>query len=221
MRIARQTRSKLVVKTNERWLLRSLAWLALIVGVTIIALFGVHQPGLDELQTPTLFTYQQDGTPGVEGEVEAQASTGAFKFAQYLGLLLLGRERLWTTLAGLAIITGVWVMLGPYRPITAVFDLSQQRVRVKQPRWFFRSKIDVFPLDNVSEVRVERDRLRRKAANCFGAMLIISQSEGVPLTRDYVHYKTAFPLAKPFRYTYQTTQLLVDRIQGFLKANPS
>ncbi len=216
MRVSKQTDSKLVVKTNEKRLLRFLGLLALVGGVAVNLYVGVSLPGLDELQPPTLFAYQQDGTPGVEGEVAAEADSAVFQFGNYIGLMLLARERLWTTLGSVAMLAGALILLGPYRPTVTTFDTKKRQVTVKQPRWFFRSKRDTCPFHNISAIRVERDRVRTKPGRCFGANLIISHSEGRPLSEDYVHYTTVFPLSEQYRYDYPTAQAVVNRVQSFL-----
>jgi hypothetical protein len=91
---------------------------------------------------------------------------------------------------------------------------------LKQPRWFFRSKIEMYPFHNISEVRVERDRASNRDKQNFGVNLVLSHSEGVPLSRDFVHYKTVFPLSESYRYDYDSAQNVANSISAFMAGYP-
>jgi hypothetical protein len=114
---------------------------------------------------------------------------------------------------------GLIILVGPYRSTKTTFDKSQQQVTLKQPRWFFRSKVEVYPFQNIAEVRVERDRFTRRKNRNYGVSLVISHSEGAPLSDNYVHYKTVFPLSESFRYDYERARSVVDRINTFIAEN--
>lgn len=217
MRIAKQTPTTLIIKTNEKRLLLTIGVILLLVGLLITVLVRIQPLNQSELHLSSLFYYQQEGAASFDPEAQQSsvADTG-FRLAYYVGRLSFTRERPIVALALISIIAGFIIVVGPYRGETTTFDKAQQQVQLKQPGWFFRYENQTHPLQKVSEVRVERDRSNTRRKQNFGVSLVISQSEGTPLSRNYIHYKTVYPLSESNQYDYESAKNLVEQIQKFM-----
>ncbi len=220
MRITKQTPTKLIVKTNEKINLLIFGLVILALGLLVVYLVNVPPLTQDDLTLSRLLSQQQEGDALDEPEVRnSSVAKTAFKLAFYLSQLLFNRERPVILVALLGIMAGFIILLGPYRSAKTTFDKSQQQVMLKQPRWFFRSNIEVHPFQNISDVRVERDRYTNKKNRRYGVSVVISYNEGAPLSKNYIHYKTVFPLSESFRYDYERARKVVDRINAFIAEN--
>ena len=217
MRIAKQTPTLLIVKTNERRLLLTIGAILLLVGLLITIVVRIQPLNQRELHLSSLFYYQQEGAASFEPEAQQSsvADTG-FRLAYYVGRLSFTRERPIVALALVSIIAGFIIVVGPSRSETTTFDKAQQQVMLQQPGWFFRSKVESHPFQKVSEVRVERDRSNTRKGQNFGVSLVINQSEGIPLSRNYIHYKTVYPLSGSYDYDYESAKNVVEQIQKFM-----
>ena len=170
-----------------------------------------------DLEDPRLLALQQEDKVGADLEFEQPSTaTTSYKLANYFGRLMLTRERPLILIALLAVLGGLIVLIGPYRSTIAAFDKTAKQATLTKPRWFFRSHKEIYPFQAITEVRVERERTTRRRGRNFGVNLIISHSDGVPLTRNYVHYKTVFPLSEALRYDYETAREVADGIKLFM-----
>ncbi len=217
MKIAVHTPDKLVIKTNSKTRLLVIGVLLVMAGGLIMALIRVRPVTFQDLQTPSLFLQQQVDNPATDSEIETVSTNEAgYRIANYVGQLLFIRERPFVTLAVISIVVGGVILLGPFWGTRLTLDKANQQVQIKQPRWFFRTTVEQYPFSEVYEVRVERDRLHSKSDRNFGANLVFSHYEGAPLSRNYVHYKTVFPLSESFRYDYQSAEAVVNTIHNFM-----
>lgn len=217
MKIAKQTPEKLIIKTNSRGRLLVIGALLVFVGALIIALIRVRPVTFQDLQTPSLFSLQHVDNPATDSEIETISTNEAgYRIANYVGQLIFIRERPIISLAVISIVVGAFIVLGPFWGTKVTFDKANQQVQLKQARWFFRSAVERYPFSQVYEVRVERDRSKDRSDKNFGANLVLSHHEGAPLSRDYVHYKTVFPLSESFRYNYQSAEAIVNTIRAFM-----
>lgn len=217
MKIAKQTPDKLVIKTNSRAALLIIGILLLIAGILIVALIRTRPLTFYDQLTPSLFLLQHVDNPATDSEIEPISTNEAsYRIANYVGQLMFIRERPIITIAVISIVVGGVILLGPFWGTKVIFDKANQQVRLKQARWFFRSAVERHAFSEVYDVRVERDRSKNRSAKNFGANLVFSHHEGAPLSRDYVNYKTVFPLSESFRYDYQSAETIVNTIRAFM-----
>lgn len=217
MKIAKESSTELTVSANKHARLRLLGVILLVLGLAVIFLVRVQPLDLRDLQEPALLRQQQEGQSEIEPDFEDPSiSETSYRLAFYLGRLIFTRERPAVVLALLGVIVGLFILIGPYRSTTAKFDKARQQVALTEPRWFFRPKVETHGFDEIAEVRVERDRSVVSTDRNYGVNLVISHSEGTPLSRDYIHYKTVFPLSEAFKYDYQTAKDMVDRIRAYI-----
>ncbi len=217
MKIAAHTPDKLVIKTNSKTGLLVIGILLVVAGGLGMALIRVRPVTFQDLQTPSLFLQQQVDNPATDSEIETVSTNEAgYRIANYVGRLLFIRERPIVALAIISVVVGGVILLGPFWGTKLTFDKTNQQVQLKQPRWFFRAAVERHPFSEVYEVRVERDRSHGKSDRNFGANLVFSHHEGAPLSKNYVHYKTVFPLSESFRYDYQSAEAVVNTIQTFM-----
>jgi hypothetical protein len=217
MKIARQTPDKLVVSTNSRANMLVIGALLVIAGGLMMALVRVHPVTFQDLRPPSLLMQQHVRNPATDSEIETITTNEAgYQIANYLGHLIFIRERPFITLAIASIVLGAIILLGPYWGARVTFDKAREQVQLKQARWFFRSAVERYPFSELYEVRIERDRSKNRPEKSFGANLVFSHHEGAPLSRDYINYKTVFPLSESFRYDYQSVEAIVNRIRAFM-----
>ncbi len=146
-------------------------------------------------------------------------STGyaSLNLAHYVGQLLLSRQRPLLLLSLMAVLAGLFILAGPHYSRTISLDKTGQQVILTRPRWFFLTRTETYPLQNIFEIRADWDRERtRRAGRKYRVELVIGHSEGTPLSRDYLFYKTVFPLTESYRYDRETAQGIVAEIRGFL-----
>lgn len=222
MKIAKQTSDELIISTNHRAGLRLLGLALLIFGLLVVFLVRVQPLGQRELQDPSLLRQQQAGRPEVEPDFqEPSPSEAGYRFVRYVGQSLLNQERPLLVVAALGMIAGLVILAGPFGHRRAEFDGAHRRVVFKQPGWFFRGRAESYAFDDISEVRVERDRTGRRNDRNYGVSLVIGHSEGAPLSRSYIFYKTVFSLSDSFRYDYPTAKKLVDQVRAFIAPIPA
>jgi hypothetical protein len=219
MKISKQSDSQLVLKAGARTSLLVLGLIMVILG--LLAIFSVRvSPVLpEEVRLPSLLQSQQRDPSATEQTIQTSSATGfgGLSLGQYLGEILFSGRRVFF-LAGVAGISlGLLILVGPHSNRIIKLDKATQTVTIKHPGWFFRKKQVTYPFRDITEVRVERNReTRRRSKKNYRVDLVISHSEGAPLSRDYIHYKTIFPLTEAYRSSYQTAKQYVDEIQGFL-----
>ena len=217
MRITTQTPDKLVITSHAKTTLLVIGALLVVVGGVTLVFIRTRPVTFQDLQPPSLLMQQQDDNPATDSEIEPiSANEAGYRIANQVGHLLFGRERPVIVLAGIGIIAGGCILLGPFWGTKVTFDKAQQQVQIKQARWFFQSAIDEHPFSELHEVRVERDRTANQSDKNYGASLVFSHHEGAPLSRNYVHYKTVFPLSESFRYDYSSAETIVNSIRAFV-----
>ena len=217
MKITKQTPTILTIKSNKHLKLLIFGTVVLALGLLIIVLVRVQPLRQSDLQVSKLFYLHQESADSYNPDAQnpSLAATG-FRLTYYTGRLLFTRERPVVVLALLALIAGLLILIGPFRSQVVKFDKSQQRVELKQPRWFFRSHQERYPFQQISGVSVERERASTKKERNFGVNLSISHSEGTPLSRNYVHYITVVPVSQSYRYDYDRAKTMVEQIKKFL-----
>ena len=217
MKIAKQTPTILTVKSNKH--LRLLVFGIAIFALGLLAIIVVRVQPLrqSDLQVSKLFYFQQESADSFNPDTQTPslAATG-FRLTYYTGRLIFTRERPVVVLALVGLIAGLLILIGPFRGQVVTFDKSRQQVELKRSLWFFRSHVEIYPFRQISEVSVERERASTKSERNFGVILSISHSEGAPLSRNYVHYKTVHPVSQSFRYDYNRAKTMAERIQTFL-----
>ncbi|MCB9079616.1 MAG: hypothetical protein H6631_18585 [Anaerolineaceae bacterium] len=217
MRITTQTADKLVITTHTRTALLVIGALLVAAGAVTLALIRARPVTFQDLQPPSLLAQQQDDNPATDSEIEPiSANEAGYQIANQVGHLLFGRERPIIGLAVIGLIVGVCILLGPFWGTKVTFDQAQQQVQLKQARWFFQATVDQHPFSELHEVRVERDRTAHRTGNNYGASLVFSHHEGAPLSRNYVHYKTVFPLSESCRYDHASAEAIVNSIRTFM-----
>ncbi len=219
MRIARQTSTVLTVKTGDKTRLFILGLIILAVGLVIVSVTKVKPVAQAYFEPPNESLHQEEDTSVEEPESNNPSLPEiSFQLAYRTGQLIVSGVRPIFILGAVGVFGGLFILMGPNRNKSIKFDKSKQQVSLKEPRWFFRSKVEKYPFEDISEIRVERDRSPGNAGDRnYGANLVFSHSEGVPLTRNYVHYKTVFPLSEAYRYDYESAQDMVTHIRTFLK----
>jgi hypothetical protein len=189
----------------------------LVIGLLTVILVRVQPLRQSDLQLPRILYQRQESTASIDPQAQRLTfATTGFRLAYYVGRLIFTRERPAVVVALLSIVVGLIILAGPSRSQTVTIDKSQQQVELRQPSWFFRSRVERYPLENISEVRIERERANIKSGQNFGVNLIISHSEGTPLSRNYIHYKTVFPLSHAYRYDYDRAKAMVEQIRNFM-----
>ena len=217
MRITTQTADKLVVRTHSRNVLLIIGALFVVAGGVTLALIRVRPVTFQELERPSLLAQQQEDNLSTDSEIEPiSANEAGYQIANYVGHLLFVRERLVNVLAVISLVVGGCILVGPFWGTKVIFDKVQQQVRLKHARWFFQSTVEQYPFSELYEVRVERDRTANQSDKNYGASLVFSHHEGAPLSRNYVHYKTVFPLSESCRYDYSSAEAIVNRIRAFM-----
>lgn len=217
MRVVKQTPTTLLIKTHEKRVLLIFGVIILVMGLFTLLVVRVQPLSQSDLQLSRIFYEQQEGAASTDPEAQRLTfATTGFRLAYYVGRLIFTRERPAIAVASLSIVVGLIILAGPARGQTVKIDKSQQQVELKQPGWFFRSHVKRYPLENISEVRVERGRAGITSGPNFGVNLIISHSEGRPLSRNYVHYQTVLSLSQAYRYDYDRAKTMVEQIRNFM-----
>jgi hypothetical protein len=233
MRIVKQTSTNLIIKSSDKTRLLLLGVALFIVGLLVVALsldpvaLGLNQRlglnvglgliGQEDFALPDLYRqFDEDTNPEELLEQLTQGEIG-IELAYHAGRALVSR-RSFLFLGVFGLIVGVIILLGPNRNQKFTLDKSQQQMKVKRPRWFFRASTAVYSLQDVSNVRVERDRMARsKKKHRYRVHLVANHSEGVPLTPNYVQYVELLPLSEAYRYDQKEAQDIADRIRAFLQ----
>jgi hypothetical protein len=219
MKVVKQTPTILVVKAGAKTSLLIWGAIILLAGILAIALIRVDPLTYIDAHAPALIRASQETDPS-DSQLRAP-STGyaGLNLAHYVGELLFAKTRPFVALGILGVIVGLFIVLTPHHNRSVVLNKAAQQVILKQPKWFFRSKAERCSFQDVSEVRVERDReTAGRSEKNYRVALVISHSEGAPLSRNYIHYKTVFPLSETYRYDYKSAREVVDRIHTFLHA---
>ncbi len=218
MKIVKQTPTTLTIKSNKRRKLLIFGVAIFGLGLLLTTILASTQPlTQSDLQLSKIFYYQQESADSFNPESQnISVEAISFKLTYYVGRLMFTRERPVLVLALLGFVVGFLILIGPIRSQVVKFDKSQQQVELKQPRWFFRSHLEIHPFQKISGVRVEREQASTKSEHNFGVNLVISHSEGLPLSKNYVHYKTVFPVGQSYRYDYERAKTIVEQINSFL-----
>ena len=219
MKVAKQTPTVLVVKAGAKPLLLIFGLIILVTGLLAVSLIKIRPLTSDVQRLPDLLESSRELLPAEAAlQTSSPGGYGSLSVAHYVGELLFSEQRPVVVIGALGVLVGLLILLGPIYSRTVRLDKAGQQVILKQPRWFFRSKTEAHGFQYISEARVERDRETiGKTERNYRVDLVISHSEGTPLSRDFVHYKTVFPLTNSFRYDYKRAQAMVDRIQAFLE----
>ncbi len=220
MKVTKETPTQLSIQTRSRLGLRLLGLFLLLGGLLVFFVVRLQPLSQADLQDPSLLVQQQATQPEAEPSFQEPSilETG-FKLANYAGRLIFTRERPALVASLLALVAGLVFLTGPFGSAGALFDKAERRVSLKQPDWFFRSRTESYPFEDICEIRVERDQATNKKNN-YGVNMVIGHSEGRPLSRNYVYYKTVFPLSESFRYDYKSAQKVADRINTFVIVLP-
>jgi hypothetical protein len=214
MKIITDTPGQLTVKLVKRpgWLILGLALLA--VGLAII--IWVKPQPLAPVKADILsMLRQQAEDPRLEPDYQPPSVGGvSLDLVGYtVGALFSGGR--WLFLLGVAsLLAGGTMALSPAgRSRKVSFSASPGQVSLTRPGWFFRSRTESYPFRNIAEARVERNpTFTGPAETCYRVCLVISHSEGTPLSPNFVSYKTVVPFSR-YRYDYHTCQKVVDRIE--------
>lgn len=118
-------------------------------------------------------------------------------------------------LAAIGIIAGIVMLLMPNPSMQIVFDSSAREVQIIRYDWFFRPGSETHQLEDISEIRVERST-EQIGDKVYRASLVLSLSEGLPLTPNYVHYKKVFPFSQSYRYSYEGAHAFAEQVRKFL-----
>ncbi len=217
MKITKQTPTILTIKSNKRMKLLIFGVIIFVLGLLITILVRVQPLQQSDLQISRLFSYQEESAdafnPNAQNPTVAATS---FRLSYYAGRLMFTRERPLVVLALLGLTVGFLILIGPVRGQVVRFDKSRQQVELKQPRWFFRLHTETYPFERISEVSVAREQASTRKERNFGVDLSISHSDGAPLSRNYVFYKTVFPVSQSYRYDYDRAKKMADQINNFL-----
>lgn len=217
MRIVKQTPTILTIKSNKRLKLLIFGVVIFVLGLLTIILVRVQPLRQSDLQLSKIFYSQQENTDSFNPEAQnLSLQAVGLRLTYYTGRLMFTRERPVVILALLGLIVGFLILIGPTRNQVVKFDKAQQQVELKQPRWFFRSHDETYPFARISEVSVAREQALTKKERNFGVNLSISHSDGLPLSKNYVHYKTVFPVSQSYNYDYDRAKTMVDHINTFL-----
>ncbi len=217
MKITTQTPTTMVVKAGGKAGLLATGVILLVVGLLVIVLVRVEPLTYLDAAAPDLIKASQERDPA-DSQLRAP-STGyaSLNLAHYVGQLLLSRQRPLLLLSLMAVLAGLFILAGPHYSRTISLDKTGQQVILTRPRWFFLTRTETYPLQNIFEIRADWDRERtRRAGRKYRVELVIGHSEGTPLSRDYLFYKTVFPLTESYRYDRETAQGIVAEIRGFL-----
>lgn len=216
MKITQKSPTVLTVKTNP-YIKRLFFGIGLlIVGGFLTWFVRLNPISLNEFRAPQdLFPENETNQTEIRRTYETAEAT--FRVAHVVGKLTMTGERPLIIVAIGCLVIGLVIVLGPYRSQLVVFDKTKKRVILKQPRWFFRSKVEKHPWENISEISVERALTpNSNPEQCYGVTLIIRHSEGTPLSPNYIFYKTVFPLTATYQYNYQQAQQMANQINQFL-----
>ncbi|MDM8520811.1 hypothetical protein QUF64_12245 [Anaerolineales bacterium HSG6] len=210
------------VETHNSAATVTLAVILLVIGLLVLIFVRVDPLKQSDLQFAEMINAQQEGSDSFNPETQnsSMEATG-FRLAYYVGRLTFTRERPIVILALLSVMAGFIMVTSPSRSLfsqVVTFDKSKDEVEIKQPRWFFRSHVETYLLQKISEIRVERERDTTKNRQRFSVNLIISHSEGKPLSRNYVHYKTVIPIRQS--PDYDSAEKLAQEIREFLALLP-
>jgi|GEM_PF-2329581 len=217
MKITTQTPTTMVVKAGGKAGLLATGVILLVVGLLVIVLVRVEPLTYLDAAAPDLIKASQERDPA-DSQLRAP-STGyaSLNLAHYVGQLLLSRQRPLLLLSLMAVLAGLFILAGPHYSRTISLDKTGQQVILTRPRWFFLTRTKTYPLQNIFEIRADWDRERtRRAGRKYRVELVIGHSEGTPLSRDYLFYKTVFPLTESYRYDWETAQGIAAEIRGFL-----
>ena len=223
MRIVKRTPTKLIIKSSDKTRLLLLGVAVLFVGLLVVVLslepvtLGLGIIGQDDFVLPDLYRqFDEDTNPEELFDQLTQGEIG-IELAYHAGRMLVS-QGCFLSLGIFGLIVGMIILLGPNRNRKFTLDKSQQQMKVKRPRWFFRSGTAVYNLQDVSNVRVERDRMARSTKERrYRVHLLANHSEGVPLTPNYVQYVEVLPLSEAYRYDQKKAQGTADRIRAFLQ----
>lgn len=217
MKIVKQTPTELILRlaNNTLWLM--FGGIILVAGLVAVIWIRPQVPRWAKPEVATLIERQSEdvnletasqNTSTEKVGLDLAGQTAAFLFNREWQLFLVG-------LVGL--IGGGMMMVGPLSGSRSVkFDKSSGQVVLTQPGWFFRSNTEVYCFEDISEVRVERDRVSTgRNDKSYRVSLVFSHHEGIPLSPNYVHYKTVFPFSR-YQYDYQSTQSMAAGIRAFL-----
>ena len=205
MKIIKQTPTSLIIKANPKTAQLAFGMLLLIIGLFVLSFVRIQTLPTSELLFPRF------SEPSVAAPSASEVSV---RLAYSVGKWSTHGRRPFVALAILGIIVGSIIVLGPNRSQTLIFDKSNQQLTIKKPRHFFRSKVERYDLTDISDIRVERDQSSKGQG--YGVTVVVSHSEGIPLNRNYIHYKKVFPLSRAYKYKQQQAKEMAQRIESFL-----
>lgn len=223
MRIVKQTPTNLIIKSSDKTRLLLLGVAVFIVGLLVVALslepvtLGLGIIGQEDFVLPDLYRqFDEDTNPEELFEQLSQGEIG-IELAYHAGRVLVS-QGCFLLLGIFGLIVGVIILLGPNRNRKFTLDKSQRQLKIKRPRWFLRSSTAMYDLRDVSNVRVERDRMTgSKKERRYRVHLLANHSEGVPLTPNYIQYVEVLPLSEAYRYDQKKAQETADSIRAFLQ----
>jgi hypothetical protein len=218
MKIVEQTSTKMVVKADARTVLIVLGVIIVIGGILVGLMVRIEPLTYSEVDAPALIKASQDKNPSDSQLQTPSTGYAGLNLAHYVGQLLFNKQRPIVPLGFVAIAVGLFILIGPHYGQKITLDKTGQQVVLSRSKWFFRSQVESYPLQNISEVRAEPDReALGRSDRKYRAELVISHSEGLPLSRDYIYYRTVFPLTKAYHYDYAQAQEIVDEIRTFMR----
>lgn len=214
MKITDQQPTLLTIKTDTDADLTRYAWILVLVSLLILVGFII---GRTTGQIPPLNEIDLVLHSG-EQPAEAHVSGGDvfFKLMYRVGRIISNPFRLVVVLALFGLIVGSTILIRPGLSKRITFDTAEQRVTIKGRTWLLRPVVEQYALQNVADIRVERSTAKHGDA-IYRAILVLSVSEGVPLTNSYVHSIKVFPFSQAYRYSQPVVQAVVERIHTFLK----
>lgn len=214
MKIIRQTATMLTIKANPKTGRLALGVLMLVIGLLVVSFVRVRTLREEELIFPRIAERLEARAEDPALAVPSSSEI-SIRLAYRLSKLSTDGARPFIALAILSIIVGGVLIMGPNRSQTFIFDKSKQELSIKEPRPFLRSHINTYQLNNISAIRVDRDH-SPKGQGDYGVSLVVSHSEGLPLNRNYIHYKKIFPLSQSYHYDQQSAQKIAERLMDFL-----
>ena len=217
MKISAQTSTTMVIEAGGRIGLLVAGIALVVMGLLVILLVRAEPLTYLDAAAPDLIKASQERDPADSQLRTPSTGYASLNLAHYVGQLILSKERPLLLLSAIAVLVGLVSLAAPHRSRTITLDKARQQVTLTRPRWFFMTRVETYPLSSISAVRADWDRARRQPTDRkYRVELVIGHSEGVPLSHNYLFYKTVYPLTESYRSNRETAQEMVDQIRGFL-----